>query len=104
MQIFAYGTTSSGKTHTMLGHSTQPGLTPQAIQHIFKIIEQSPERAFLLRLSLLEIYNECIGDLLEPSNSNLKLREDTSGGGFYVEHLKEVEVRSRVPAGQREGF
>lgn len=29
--IFAYGVTSSGKTHTMMGNEAQPGLVPQSI-------------------------------------------------------------------------
>lgn len=95
--VFAYGVTSSGKTHTMLGHATQPGLVPQAVQHLFKLIEQTPSRVFLLRLSMLEIYNEVINDLLEPANANLRLREDGHRGGFYVEGIKEVEVRRRLP-------
>lgn len=96
--VFAYGVTSSGKTHTMLGHATQPGLVPQAVQHLFKLIKQCPSRVFLLRLSMLEIYNEVINDLLEPANANLRLREDAHRGGFYVEGIKEVEVRPHKAA------
>lgn len=29
--IFAYGVTSSGKTHTMMGNEAQPGIVPQSI-------------------------------------------------------------------------
>ncbi|CAM9556821.1 unnamed protein product, partial [Ectocarpus sp. 12 AP-2014] len=30
--IFAYGHTGSGKTHTMMGTPSQPGMTPRAVQ------------------------------------------------------------------------
>ena len=36
--IFAYGQTSSGKTHTMFGSEEDPGITPMAISHIFQYI------------------------------------------------------------------
>lgn len=56
--VFAYGVTSSGKTHTMMGGREEVGIVPQAICHVFDQIEQNPDKEYLLRLSLLEIYNE----------------------------------------------
>jgi centromeric protein E len=90
--IFAYGVTSSGKTHTMLGTPEQPGLVPLALQHTFKLIQQRPERHYLLKLSMLEIYNEVINDLLEPGSTNLRLLEDSSKGTVHVVDLKTIEV------------
>ena len=40
------------------GESPNPGVVPRAIQHIFDIIEKTPGRDFLLRMSMMEIYNE----------------------------------------------
>lgn len=45
------------------------------------------------RCSFLEIYNEQISDLLEPSLTNLQMREDLNKG-VYVEGLLEVEVQN----------
>ena len=42
---------------------------------------------------MLEIYNETINDLLDPSSTNLKLREDATQELVYVEGVKNVEVR-----------
>lgn len=56
--IFAYGVTSSGKTHTMMGYCGELGIVPRAIQHVFELIEQRPGNEYLLRLSMMEIYNE----------------------------------------------
>ncbi|KAL0239552.1 hypothetical protein GEMRC1_009660 [Eukaryota sp. GEM-RC1] len=67
--IFAYGQTSSGKTHTMIGSEPDPGIVYRALLHIFDHIESSPERRFLCRVSFIEIYNEDVFDLLEPTNS-----------------------------------
>lgn len=47
--IFAYGQTSSGKTHTMMGSVEEPGLISLAVENIFQTIERSTNRKFLLR-------------------------------------------------------
>ncbi|KAK9812513.1 hypothetical protein WJX73_005189 [Symbiochloris irregularis] len=85
--IFAYGVTSSGKTHTILGHDEDPGIVQLALEEIFNTIKRSKGRDFLLGLSMLEIYNEDLKDLLDPSRT-LKLREDDKKG-FFVEGAKE---------------
>ena len=92
--IFAYGVTSSGKTHTMMGADQSPGMIPQAIAEIFDLIKKlSKRKEFVLKLSMIEIYNEVVNDLLDPANTSLKLRED-SRRGVYVEGLKEERLRS----------
>ncbi|KAK4340382.1 hypothetical protein RND71_041844 [Anisodus tanguticus] len=90
--VFAYGVTSSGKTHTMHGDQTSPGIIPLAIKDVFSIIQDTPGREYLLRVSYLEIYNEVINDLLDPTGQNLRVREDTQG--TYVEGIKEEVVLS----------
>ncbi|GLT30633.1 hypothetical protein SLA2020_054240 [Shorea laevis] len=90
--VFAYGVTSSGKTHTMHGDHTCPGIIPLAIKDVFSIIQDTPGREFLLRVSYLEIYNEVINDLLDPTGQNLRIREDAQG--TYVEGIKEEVVLS----------
>ncbi|CAK7342265.1 unnamed protein product [Dovyalis caffra] len=74
--IFAYGVTSSGKTHTMHGDQRSPGIIPLAVKDAFSIIQETPNREFLLRVSYLEIYNEVVNDLLNPAGQNLRIRED----------------------------
>ena len=67
--VFAYGATGSGKTHTMLGSSASgPGVMPLTIEALFDAMgKQDEEHSFSIRLSYLEIYNECIRDLLAPN-------------------------------------
>ena len=102
--VFAYGMTGTGKTFSMQGTATQPGVIPQAITDIFAYIRETPSREFLLRVSYLEIYNEKIHDLLStpaatgvgPGASQpeeIKLRED-SKRGVYASPLKEEIVQS----------
>lgn len=100
--VFAYGTTGTGKTFSMQGTATSPGVIPLAITDIFSFIRETPHREFLLRVSYLEIYNEKIHDLLSAPISNgvgpsqqeeIKLRED-SKRGVYATPLKEEIVQS----------
>ncbi|KAK2961269.1 putative Kinesin heavy chain [Blattamonas nauphoetae] len=78
--ILAYGPTASGKTYTMMGpeeptHKTK-GIIPRIILDIFKEIEAAPKtKTFSIRCSFVEIYNERINDLLDPSKVNLPLHE-----------------------------
>jgi centromeric protein E len=53
--VFAYGQTSSGKTHTMRGTPDEPGIIPMAVQEVFSLIEGSQDREFLLRVSYMEV-------------------------------------------------
>ena len=95
--IFAYGQTSSGKTYTMQGSGTiadgsfdnisngSGGIVHMAAHEIFAHITSCPDRAFVVRASFLEIYNEEVRDLLQDySNSNkvLQIREDPRRGVF----------------------
>lgn len=94
--IFAYGVTSSGKTHTMHGDQRSPGIIPLAVKDAFSIIQETPSREFLLRVSYLEIYNEVVNDLLNPAGQNLRIREDAQG--TFVEGVKEEVVLSPAHA------
>ncbi|PWY77152.1 kinesin family protein [Aspergillus sclerotioniger CBS 115572] len=100
--VFAYGMTGTGKTFSMQGTATSPGVIPLAITDIFSFIRETPHREFLLRVSYLEIYNEKIHDLLSasvsggptsPQQEEIKLRED-SKRGVYATPLKEEIVQS----------
>ncbi|KAI1435346.1 kinesin-domain-containing protein [Xylaria sp. CBS 124048] len=101
--VFAYGMTGTGKTFSMQGTASSPGVIPLAITDIFSYIRETPSREFLLRVSYLEIYNERIHDLLSMPTANtngtggaqeeIKLRED-SKRGVYATPLKEEIVQS----------
>ncbi|CAA0824348.1 P-loop containing nucleoside triphosphate hydrolases superfamily protein [Striga hermonthica] len=105
--MFAYGQTGSGKTHTMLGdieggtrrHSVNCGMTPRVFEYLFSRIQKDKDARreeklkFTCKCSFLEIYNEQILDLLDPSSSNLQIREDNKKG-IYVENITEIEVNS----------
>ena len=62
--IFAYGQTSSGKTFTMQGlldNIELEGITPRLIKSLFERISNiSEENQIIVKVSILEIYNEKI--------------------------------------------
>ncbi|CAH2017968.1 unnamed protein product [Acanthoscelides obtectus] len=72
--IFAYGQTSSGKTHTILGNKTDPGLFQLVSNQLFQHVADQVDKRYLIRCSYIEIYNEKINDLLDKSNQGLTMR------------------------------
>ncbi|XP_075972662.1 uncharacterized protein LOC142974303 [Anticarsia gemmatalis] len=77
--IFAYGQTSSGKTYTMTGTDSSPGIIPLAVLNLFEIIKNVPGRDFLVRVSYIEIYNETVKDLLNVEKKDIKVHETLQG-------------------------
>ena len=94
--IFAYGQTSSGKTHTMQGPDIEDlemqGIIPRMVRTVFNRIETASENIeFTVKISMIEIYMEKIKDLLCPDKTNLKIREDKARG-VYIEDVTEQYV------------
>jgi len=92
--IFAYGQTGAGKTYTMDGSASDPGVNPRALQTLFAIREQrSAHFDITVKCSMLEIYNESIQDLLNPQNSK-KLAVKIGRRGNHIPGLTMREVAS----------
>ncbi len=96
--IFAYGQTSSGKTFTMQGVLEDPeleGITPRLARYLFEqITKLSSEKVeYVIKASIIEIYNEKIKDLIDVTKVNLQVREDKVKG-IYIESLSEYIVDS----------
>jgi len=70
--IFAYGQTGSGKTYTMQGPPSDPGLNPRVLARLFEIVEERKTVQYELKVTMLEVYNEEIRDLLGPQDQDLK--------------------------------
>ena len=94
--VLAYGQTSSGKTYTMQGemesYETQ-GIIPRMVSHVFKHIYKTEGTDFIIKVSMIEIYQEKIRDLLDISRVNLNIREDNIKG-IYVDGCSERYVGS----------
>uniref|UniRef100_A0A3Q2XI04 Kinesin-like protein KIFC3 n=1 Tax=Haplochromis burtoni TaxID=8153 RepID=A0A3Q2XI04_HAPBU len=95
--IFAYGQTGSGKTYTMEGVADNPGINQRALRLLFsEVSEKAPDWDYKITVSMVEIYNETLRDLLgeNPSDKlDIKMNPDGSGQ-LYVPGLTEITVQS----------
>ncbi|XP_021752332.1 kinesin-like protein KIN-10A [Chenopodium quinoa] len=74
--IMMYGPTGSGKSHTMFGCLKQPGIVYKSLKDILGDKENGEEQVgMFVQVSVLEIYNEEIYDLLSC---------DKNGGSFNL--------------------
>ncbi|CAL8105361.1 unnamed protein product [Orchesella dallaii] len=88
--ILCYGQTSSGKTHTLYGSKDDKGIILLFADHLFqKIKADESRRQYIIKVGLIEIYNEKVSDLLKSSNPLELLERD----GSIVPHgLEELTV------------
>lgn len=105
--VFAYGQTGCGKSHTMQGPDIHPGiiLTSEQIaqrgiisrsfDHIFEAMSVTSGVRYLPLVSYLEIYNENIRDLLNPTitSGSLVLKE-LPNEGVVVQNLSTHAVHN----------
>ena len=93
--VLAYGQTSSGKTHTMQGIIGDPinmGIIPRMIEHVFNYMYGAgDEFEFSVKVSMIEIYQEKIRDLIDTSRVDLNIKEDKKNG-IYVNNVSEHYV------------
>ncbi|KAH0500673.1 Afadin [Microtus ochrogaster] len=81
--IMAYGQTGSGKSYTMLGpHSEDDsallsgarddlGIIPRVAEELFRLMSENPSRSPKVDVSIVEIYNNNIFDLLAKDGSTV---------------------------------
>lgn len=90
--IFAYGQTGSGKTFTMEGPSSNPGINQRALKLLFEETrDRGVDWSFSINVSVIEIYNEMIRDLLGHDPS-IKLEVKQGREGLFVPGLTEIQV------------
>ena len=66
------------------------GIIPRMVRTIFNRIETASENIeFTVKISMSEIYNERIKDLMDPSKDNLKIHEE-KGKGVYIQDITEI--------------
>uniref|UniRef100_A0A8C4ZGZ0 Kinesin-like protein n=1 Tax=Gadus morhua TaxID=8049 RepID=A0A8C4ZGZ0_GADMO len=94
--IFAYGQTGSGKTYTMEGAGQNPGINQRALRLLFsEVMEKKPDWDYRITVSMVEIYNETLRNLLgdNPSEKlDIKMNPDGSGQ-LYVPGLTQITVQ-----------
>ncbi|KAF6165546.1 hypothetical protein GIB67_006436 [Kingdonia uniflora] len=80
--IFAYGQTGTGKTFTMEGTEKNRGFNYRTLEELFKIAKDRSEFfIYNISVSVLEVYNEQIRDLLatSPTSKKLEIRQASEG-------------------------
>ncbi|KAL1488944.1 hypothetical protein ABEB36_014728 [Hypothenemus hampei] len=77
----------------MVGDRHQPGIMVRALNDIFEAVKDK-EDEYSVTMSYMELYNENIRDLLNPSSGYLELREDTKGRSVQVSSLTEISTTS----------
>nr|XP_019610077.1 PREDICTED: kinesin-like protein KIFC3 isoform X1 [Rhinolophus sinicus] len=95
--IFAYGQTGAGKTYTMEGTPENPGINQRALQLLFsEVQEKASDWEYTITVSVAEIYNEVLRDLLgQEPQEKLEIRLCPDGSGqLYVPGLTEFQVQS----------
>ncbi|XP_022291118.2 kinesin-like protein KIF25 isoform X2 [Crassostrea virginica] len=102
--IMAYGQTGSGKTHTMLGShknedynpSREPhrdeGVIPRAARELFRLISEKQTGTHKVEVSVLEIYNNDIRDLLSNDPSIKHDINTSADGSISVPTLSSKQV------------
>ncbi|CAH8299677.1 unnamed protein product [Eruca vesicaria subsp. sativa] len=94
--IFAYGQTGTGKTFTMEGTPENRGVNYRTLEELFRSSEsRSRLMKFELTVSMLEVYNEKIRDLLVDNSSQppkkLEVKQSAEGAQ-EVPGLVEAQV------------
>ena len=83
----------------MVGYGTNRGIVPLACEEIFRRISSNTdsEKSYQVTVSMLEIYNERVQDLLinptKRPKEGLKIRENSTQG-VYVEGVTKAAVNS----------
>ena len=99
--LFAYGQTGAGKSYSMVGAPGNKGIVPISAEEIFRRIDSgaTPNIIYEVTVSMLEIYNEKVQDLLVKQEQRpaggLRIRESKVAGVF-------VDGLSRHPVGNYE--
>lgn len=86
--LLAYGQTGSGKTHTIQGTQHDAGILQRILFYIFE-----NGNNFNIKISYIEIYNECIYDLFNSEKIEINLREDPLKGVF-LENIIEKQPKT----------
>ncbi|CAH2061495.1 unnamed protein product [Thlaspi arvense] len=94
--IFAYGQTGTGKTFTMEGTPQNRGVNYRTVEQLFEVARERRETiSYDISVSVLEVYNEQIRDLLATSPASKKLEiKQSSEGSHHVPGLVEAKVEN----------
>eukprot|EP00930_Biecheleria_cincta_P084959 TRINITY_DN74381_c0_g1_i1.p1 TRINITY_DN74381_c0_g1~~TRINITY_DN74381_c0_g1_i1.p1 ORF type:complete len:805 (-),score=121.59 TRINITY_DN74381_c0_g1_i1:29-2443(-) len=100
VNLFCYGHTGTGKTHSMLGYRNEPGVFTQTAKCLLDKIRainagsQSPDGPLSLQVRFVELYLGKVFDLLDD-RQECTLREDADGS-LHIRAATDMQSDGRV--------
>ena len=81
----------------MIGDDKNPGLYFNSVDEIYRVIKQKSEiMQYDISVSVIEIYNEQIRDLLSKESHNVKLQENYDGDVFGDQTKRKVTSKNHI--------
>ena len=93
MYLWIISFTGSGKTYTMMGPESNPGVNVRSILELLKICRDRKNIDYTMTISMLEVYNEALRDLLSDK-PHQQLNIQIRGKQVVVTDLAELPVVS----------
>ncbi|CAH8645717.1 unnamed protein product [Dicrocoelium dendriticum] len=101
VSIMAYGQTGTGKTYTMLGIPSEPGVIPRVARHLLvQCHQRAPLWTYRISIAIIQIYQEMVVDLLAEPNSPTNAEQlgrvtmHDNGRQILLRGAREVEVNT----------
>ena len=84
----------AGKTYTMMGTEKDPGVNIRSILELLRVCEERTTVDYSMCVSMVEVYNETIRDLLTESNGSQPLNIQMRNKQLIITDVTEIEVKS----------
>lgn len=101
--IFAYGCTGSGKSYSMTGTNSFPGIIPRTISDVFSNIEErakeETDAIYYVRISYVELYNNKFKNLLEFASKRTEADKEDDGLARPNRTGDKIEVKESAKTG-----
>ena len=94
--LFAYGQTGSGKTFTMTGSDALPGLTPRAIDEIYRLIDERPNLQIKVSTYFVELYLDELVDLYWVLDNKKNHKAEPPKLDIKVNAKKMVQIQNCI--------
>lgn len=98
--IYLYGETDTGKCYNLIGSEKEDGLISKAVHVIYEELGKLDDE-YIITVSLCQLYNEAINDLIYPNKQEIKVVEDpirglVCKGLSEVTAIKEPELQNKL--------
>ena len=84
----------AGKTYTMMGTDQDPGVNIRSILELLRVCEERANVDYSMCVSMVEVYNETVRDLLSDNSSSQQLNIIMRSKQLVITDVTEVVVKS----------